>query len=505
MLATQLLGAGMALAVLTIAASEINAATPLTTTRVASGLTLPIWVTAPPGDVHRIFVIEKQGRIRIVNDGVLLTTPYLNIDPIVGGGTTIDSEQGLLGMAFDPNYALNGFFYVNYTNVSGNTVIARYHVSADPNVADATSALRIWGYTQPQANHNGGWLAFGPDGYLYNAAGDGGNSNDQGPGHTEPGGNAHDLTSNPLGKMHRIDVNGDDFPADPNRNYAIPPTNPFVGTGNDGEIWAYGLRNPWRNSFDRLTGDLWIADVGQNAWEEINFQPAGAVGGRDYGWRCREGLTNTFLFDATCASIAPSFTDPIYVYGHGSGCAITGGYVYRGCAIPDLSGTYFFSDYCSAKIWSFRYSVGGGITEFTDRTAELAPGGGLSIASITSYGEDAFGEMYMTDEAGGEVFKIIPRTMVGTDCNHNSRDDACDISAGLSLDANANGLPDECECVGDVNGDYLTNLSDVADELADYGLCSGDPGFDAGKDLDNSGCVDLSDIAIMLSDYGCNN
>ncbi|MBI3758804.1 MAG: PQQ-dependent sugar dehydrogenase [Deltaproteobacteria bacterium] len=497
---TQCMGVALALG---LTLPQAWGATPLTTVRVASGLTFPIWVTAPPGDYHRIFLIEKQGRIRIINNGNLLTTPYLNIDPIVGGGTSIDSEQGLLCLAFDPNYATNGNFYVNYTNNSGNTVIARYTVSADPNVADPNSALRIWGYNQPQANHNGGWLAFGPDGYLYIAAGDGGNSGDQGTGHTEPGGNAHDLTSNPLGKMHRIDPHGDDFPADPNRNYAIPPTNPFVGTGNDAEIWADGLRNPWRPSFDRVTGDLWIADVGQNAWEEIDFQPAGIAGGRDYGWRCKEGLVN-YTFDAFCTPIAPGFTDPIYVYGHtGGACAITGGYVYRGCAIPDLQGTYFFADYCTAQIQSFKY-VGGAVTQYTNRTTELAPGGGLSIASLTSFGEDAFGELYITDEAGGEVFKIVPRTMVGGDCNHNGRDDNCDIAAGLSLDANNNGLPDECECPGDLNGDYMTNLSDLGIMVSAYGSCTGDPNFNAAADLDHSGCVDLSDLAADLADYGCN-
>lgn len=482
------------------------AATPLTTVRVASGFTLPDWVTSPPGDFHRIFVIEKQGRIRVVKDGVVLTTPFLNIDPIVGGGTSISSEQGLLGLAFHPNYASNGYFYVYYTNNSGNIVVARYTVSSgNPDVADSTSAQQVWGWTHPQANHNCGWTAFGPDGYLYIGSGDGGNSYDMGTGHTEPTGNAQDLTSNPLGKILRLDVNGDDFPADPNRNYAIPPSNPFVGTGNDPEIWAFGVRNPWRDSFDRATGDLWIADVGQDQFEEIDFQPAGAAGGRNYGWRCREGLTNTIEFNSFCSTVVNTFTDPIYVYPHTNGnCAIIGGYVYRGCAIPDLSGTYFFSDNCTSTLWTFRYSVAGGITEFTDRTSELAPGGGLSIAGVSSFGEDAFGELYIVDQSGGEIFKVVPRTMVGTDCNHNNVDDACDIVSGVLHDANHNGIPDECECKGDLNGDFTTNLSDLGIMISAYGSCTGDPNFNAAADLDHSGCVDLSDLANELSDYGCN-
>lgn len=479
--------------------------TPLTTVRVASGLAFPIWVSSPPGDYNRLFVIEKQGRIRIINNGTLLTTPFLNIDPIVGGGTSLSSEQGLLGLAFDPNYASNGYFYVYYTNLAGNIVIARYTRNAsDPNLADNSSAFQIWGFTHPQSNHNCGWMSFGPDGYLYIGVGDGGNSYDQGTGHTEPGGNAQDTTSNPLGKMHRIDVHGDDFPSDAARNYKIPPTNPFVGTGNDAEIWAYGLRNPWRDSFDRLTGDLWIADVGQDNYEELDFQAAGAAGGRNYGWRCREGVTNTIMFDSFCSNVAPTFTDPIYVYSHSQGCAIVGGYVYRGCAIPDLAGTYFFSDNCTSKLWTLKYTVAGGVTNFTDRTTELAPGGALDIAGVSSFGEDAFGELYICDQMGGEIFKIIPRTMVGTDCNHNNRDDACDIVAGVLHDANHNGIPDECDCVGDINGDFKTDLSDLAEMIGTYGHCSGDPGFIPAADLDDSGCVDLSDLALELANYGCN-
>ncbi|MBI2842891.1 MAG: PQQ-dependent sugar dehydrogenase [Armatimonadetes bacterium] len=385
-------------------------ATQLATVRVASGLVRPIWVTHAPADTARIFVIEKQGRIRILKNNTLLATAFLNIDPIVGGGTTDASEQGLLGLAFDPGYASNGYFYVHYTDNSGNIVIARYHVSADSDVADSSSALILLTVPHPvNTNHNGGWIAFGPDGYLYIATGDGGSGND-------PPGNAQNTTVL-LGKLLRIDPSGDGFPADPSRNYKIPPTNPFAAPGDPGadEIWDYGLRNPWRDSFDRLTGDLWIGDVGQSAREEVDFEPAGSGGGRNYGWRCMEGFTCTGLTGCTCNSAA--LTLPILDYDHGSGCAITGGYVYRGAAIPDLQGTYFYADYCSARIWSLRYS--GSIADFTERTSELAPGFGLSIGSIPSFGEDAAGELYICDQNDGEIYKIVPATPGGAKSGPN--------------------------------------------------------------------------------------
>jgi hypothetical protein len=286
--------------------------------------------------------------------------------------------------------------------------------------------------SQPFANHNGGWIAFGADGYLYIAMGDGGSGND-------PGNRAQDITSQLLGKILRIDVNGDDFPADTARNYASPSTNPFVGVIGDDEIWAYGLRNPWRNSFDRLTHDLYIADVGQSAVEEIDFQAASSTGGENYGWRCMEGDRCTGFSGCTCNS--PSLVLPIHTYTHtGQNCSITGGYVYRGCAISGLGGTYFFADYCSDKIWSFRFD-GVNQTEFTDRTVELTPDIG-SISSITSFGEDAYGEIYICDQ-GGEVFKIIP-TDSPPDCNNNLLADSCDIARGTSQDVNLDGIPDDC-------------------------------------------------------------
>ncbi|MGE0481092.1 MAG: PQQ-dependent sugar dehydrogenase [Phycisphaerae bacterium] len=410
-----------------LAGATAAVAQPLTSERVASGLSLPCDVTAPPGDFARIFVVEQRsgttGRIRIVElaTNTLLAQPFLSI-----ANVAFDSEQGLLGLAFHPNYASNGYFFVNYTAADGATNIVRYTVSADPNLANPSTQMQVLRLTQPFPNHNGGWLAFGPDGYLYIGMGDGGSAND-------PGNRAQDITSQLLGKILRIDVDGDDFPADATRNYRIPPTNPFVGVSGDDEIWAFGVRNPWRNAFDRATGDLYIADVGQDVIEEIDFQPAnvpgtlpgqaGYQGGKNYGWRCMEGNNCTGLTGCTCNGA--NLTLPIYTYSHGGGrCSVTGGSVYRGCQIPALQGTYFFADFCTSEIWSFRYSPGTGVTEFTTRTAELDPPGALAINNPSSFGEDARGEVYICDR-GGEVFRIRPVT-ISPDCNGNGLNDGCE-------------------------------------------------------------------------------
>jgi glucose/arabinose dehydrogenase len=467
--------------------ADLLAATPLASVRVASGLSRPVFVTAPPQDYHRVFIVEQQtGIIKILNldTGVINATPFLDIDGLATG-----NEQGLLGLAFHPGYDNNGLFYVNLTIADGTTEIRRYQVSADPDIADAGSMTLILSYAQPFSNHNGGWTCFGPDGYLYISAGDGGSGND-------PGNRAQDITDQLLGKLLRIDVNGDDFPADPNRNYAIPPDNPFVGVTGDDEIWAYGLRNPWRCSFDRATDDLYIADVGQDAWEEIDFQPASSTGGENYGWRCMEATHCTGLTGCTCNDAG--LTLPIYEYSHGgspSRCSITGGYVYRGCAIPDLQGTYFFADYCSNQIWSFRFD-GFAISEFTDRTAELAPNVG-TIASISSFGEDAYGELYVCDLSGGEVFKIVPAGGPPIDCNNNGVADDCEILDGSAADVNHNGMPDDCECIGDVNGDGFRNVTDFTDFAAAYGSQIGDPNYDPDADINADGFVNVTDFSLF--------
>jgi uncharacterized repeat protein (TIGR01451 family) len=391
----------------------------LVVTRIASNLARPVFATAPPSDMNRLFVMEQHtGSLRILDrttsPPTLLPTPFLTIP----SGVSTGNEQGLLGLAFHPNYSANGLFYVNYTDLFGNTQIRQFARSAiDPDLADPASGVAVLSFSQPQSNHNGGWLGFGPDGYLYIASGDGGGSNDSGFGHTDGIGNSQDI-ENLLGKMLRIDVNGDDFPSDVARNYAIPPTNPFAGAiaGAD-EIWSYGLRNPWRPAFDRLTGDLWIADVGQNAREEINFQPATSIGGENYGWRLREGTIATPSGGVGGDKPAGAI-DPIYDYLRGidatqfRGFAVTGGYVYRG-PIPELNGQYFFGDNVSEGIWSLRFSGSNPSefngTQFNDRTNWTSlfnpDTGPRVINSIASFGEDPAGNLFIVDLTG-EIYQV---------------------------------------------------------------------------------------------------
>ncbi len=407
-------------------------ATPLlaqTTVRIASGLARPLFVTYAPGDYERIFILEQfEARVRVFNliSNTLEATPFLDIDSIV---ISSGNERGLLGLAFHPDYQTNHFFYVSYNDNAGTSIISRYTASNDPDSAIATTRLNILTQTQPFSNHNGGCIQFGSDGYLYFGLGDGGDAND-------PQGNGQN-TNTLLGKMLRIDVNN----TAPPLNYAIPADNPFVGVpGYREEIWSLGLRNPWRWSFDRVTHDLYIADVGQGAWEEVNVTAASDTGGRNYGWRCMEGFSCTGLSGCTCNS--PNLTLPVTAYSHGVGCSITGGYVYRGCAIPSLQGKYFYADYCGNQIWSFNWNGAGGTTDSTVWTTAFDPPT-FSITSISSFGEDAFGELYICDLNGGEVFKAIPNNLV--DCNGNNISDACDIAYGLSQDVDLDGIPDECD------------------------------------------------------------
>jgi glucose/arabinose dehydrogenase len=374
------------------------------TVRVATGLTRPVFVTAPDGDVERLFIVEQAGVIKVLRGGALLARPFLDIRSIVDDS---GNEQGLLGLAFDPGYEANGFFYVYFTWDPGPgrdiSRVRRYQVSTDRDSADATSGFEIIRVTQDFTNHNGGTIDFGADGYLYWGLGDGGSSGD-------PNDRAQDSLSL-LGKMLRIDPSADDFPADSNQNYAIPPTNPFVGdaTTHD-EVWALGLRNPYRWSFDRLNGDLYIADVGQGTWEEINWQSAAAAGGDNYGWRCYEA--NSSFNTSGCGPIG-NYGFPIHAYDHttdGFSCAVTGGYVYRGAGIPSLLGSYFFADHCSGQIYTFEV-VAGTVRNLQNRSVELAPGNGQEIGEISSFGEDGEGELYIVDlgrdNPPGEVYKIV--------------------------------------------------------------------------------------------------
>ncbi len=342
---------------------------------VATGLSFPVDLAAPPGDTGRIFVVEKTGTIRIVRNGSVVSAPFLDVSGQVSRG----QEQGLLGLAFDPDYAANGRFVVNFTDGNGTTRIVAFRVSSDPDRADPASADTLLTVAQPYSNHNGGGLQFGPDGYLYIGLGDGGSAGD-------PADNGQNRTVL-LGKLLRLDVNG-------GPPYAIPADNPFAdSTGLRAEIWNYGLRNPWRFSFDRSTGDLYIADVGQDAREEVDFAAAGTGGGANYGWSIMEGTT---CFGGTCNQAG--LTLPVLDYGHDEGCSVTGGYVYRGSAAPDLVGRYFYADYCSGWVRSFTMAGG----QATDRRAwpELTPGG-----AITSFGEDAAGEMYILVSSGA-VYRV---------------------------------------------------------------------------------------------------
>src|SRR5438093_648411 len=382
--------------------------------RVASGLTQPLFVTAPPGDSGRLFIVQQNGQIRILNlaTGTLNPTPFLALTGLAAGG-----EQGLLGMAFDPNYAANGKFYLNFTVPGGAfsngvTHVSQFTVSANPNIADPTSERILLTFDQPQANHNGGWIGFSPRAgdanNLYVATGDGGGANDQGTGHIEPGGNAQSLTTL-LGKMLRIHINS------AAGTYTIPLNNPFVGvTGTRGEIWAFGLRNPFRNSFDRQTGRMFIGDVGQSTREEIDVQqPTNPGGGENYGWRVREGSIQNPAFPGTPPP--PGAVDPIFDYPRTVGRTVIGGYVYRGQRIPNLRGVYVFADYLgpesgpgNGQIFTLNYN-GAIASNFENITAQLFPtrAGGFTLRHPSSLGEDSNGELYITDYGNGSVFKIV--------------------------------------------------------------------------------------------------
>ncbi len=361
----------------------------------ASGLSSPVDIAHPANDA-RLFVVEKGGKIKIINpDGTVNATPFITITGISTG-----AEQGLLGLAFHPNYATNGLFFVNYTNTAGDTVIARYGVSSDPNIANPTGTI-LMTIDQPFANHNGGCLRFGSDGYLYIGMGDGGSGGD-------PNGYAQNITVNSsfpsrvyLGKILRIDVDS----ITGLLNYGIPPTNPYAEQAGIGEIWAIGARNPWKFSFNRLNGDLWIADVGQNIIEEINkIEFPLSDSGLNFGWNCYEGNAS-YSGSGTCP-VYSSTVAPVSVYTHASSrCSITGGYFYTGTAYPNFSGKYFFADYCTAEI------------AWIDNTGTITwayDGSGV----ITSFGEDKNGELYVTNSTS--IFKVIDTSLSIDNFNNQS-------------------------------------------------------------------------------------
>jgi glucose/arabinose dehydrogenase len=360
---------------------------PLYATRIASGIQAPTHLTTAPGDTTRLFVTSQYGRVRILRNGAVLNTPFLDIaDQVACCG-----ERGLLSLAFHPNYAQNGYFYVAFVNRSNQIAIVRYHVSGDPDEADPNSAFPILIIDHPPGNnHYGGQLQFGPDGYLYIGTGDGADPGD-------PYNNSQN-TGSLLGKILRIDI-------DRGSPYAIPPTNPFAGPGNPlDEIWSLGLRNPWRFSFDPLTNDLWIGDVGQQSWEEVNFEAADNPGGRNYGWDCYEGTHNYSGNAGQPYCQGKSFTWPVYEYPHTTNtCAVTGGYVYRASTTSPYYGTYVFADFCNSNRLYTTQRQG---AAFPTIERSLVLPAGQALSNPGTFGRDANGQLYVVDWADGDVFLI---------------------------------------------------------------------------------------------------
>ncbi len=437
----------------------------------ATGLDNPVAITHA-GD-NRLFITLQAGRIVIFENGQIRPQPFLDIRDRVGSG----GERGLLSVAFHPAYAQNGFFYVNYTDLSGTTVIARYRVSADPDMALVGSEAILLEIPQPFNNHNGGQLQFGPDGFLYVGMGDGGSAND-------PGCRAQDGASL-HGKMLRLDV---DQNAGSSPFHGIPASNPFLGSAVADEVWALGLRNPWRFSFDRQTGDLLIADVGQNAREEISFQPAASNGGENYGWKVMEGtvcLGSTSGCDAPVPDCnAPEYTPPVLDYNHGGGrCAVVGGYVYRGSEITALFGRYLYGDLCSGTLWA---AVRGGSVW---PTQTLNP----SIPGLTTFGEDAAGEIYLAD--GDELYRLIgpTQTQAGT-----LELTAATFTAGegeaVTVTVSRDGGTD-----GAVSVDYAT-ADGSATAPGDYLTASGTLTWDDGDGAAKSFTVTLVDDLLVEGD-----
>lgn len=485
--------------------------------QIVGGLSSPAFATHIPGDDNRLFVAQLDGTVKIVD----LTTNTVTGDFLDITDNDSAGEGGLLGFAFHPNYAkpgMTGFgkFYVYVTvdnslpeNVSPFTSRVREYtvMPNDPNKADPASKKEVLSFDQPQSNHNAGWIGFSPnDGYLYIASGDGGNGWDQGTGHSElpdATGNAQDLTNNFLGKMLRIDVNvpPDDNPTDgiSPPPYLIPSDNPFVPGDGDDEIWAYGLRNPFRDSFDRLTGDLWIGDVGQGQREEIDFQPGDSPGGENYGWRKREGTVMTD--NGVGGPDLDSYTDPIYDYGRGGGDflgeTVIGGYAYRG-PDPDLQGLYFFgdADQDNDNIWTLDRNGTGPITvdninaELGDLFNDVAP----DFGRLGSFGEDNKGNLYLVD-LFGTVYRVVTDNLIAGDYNADGDVDEedyavwkTDLGSTENLDADGNG----------------NNVVDAAD----YTVWRDNLGtnFDLGGNGDENGAsagiVDPADYALWKVNFG---
>ena len=460
---------------------------------VSSGLVRPIFATHAPGDESRLFIIEKQGRIKILDleTETLNSDYFLDIDSIVQGGTSTSDERGLLGLAFHPDYQANGKFYVCYTATagSGDTYIRQYNRGSDADHATTSGAVTIMSFDQPYTNHNGGYIEFGPDGYLYIFTGDGGSAGD-------PGNRAQDITNQKLGKILRIDV-------DNGSPYSIPADNPFVGVTGDDEIYAYGLRNPWRSAFDHATGDLWIADVGQNASEEVNYVRPGQISGANFGWKCREGQAN---YSSSCGSSGPFFEPQIqYFHNSSGGYSITGGFVYRGCAMPELQGTYFYGDYVLSNLWSAVPNKNGTVS-VTNRNSDLRVStSGVSLSSLASFGQDARGEVYMVSQTG-RIFKIVPADGSESCDPPPANDDCADAiavaegsTAFTNVEASDSGLdmPLSCSSVNgpDVYSDVWFSFEAPATGFLTVSTCGTD--FDSRLALYDASCPTSTGV------YGC--
>jgi len=445
--------------------------------QIITGVDRPVVITHAGDGSGRLFIVEQEGRIRVWDGATLLTTPFLDIT----GPVQCCGEQGLLGLAFHPDYETNGYFYVNYINTASESVISRFQVSADPNVANPASELIMKNQPRPAANHNGGQLAFGPDGYLYFAMGDSGGSGD-------PGEVAQNINS-PLGKIWRLDV---DAPPP-----YIPPTNPFVGVPGEDVIWALGLRNPWRFSFDRVTGDLFIADVGQNVIEEVNFQPHGAPAPVNYGWDNMEGSA---CFEPSSGCITAGMTLPIIEYTHALGCSVTGGYRYRGADVH-YYGVYFYADYCSGRIWgAFHNGTTWTSIELTD-----AP------FNISTFGEDEAGALYVGDLNGDRVLRITTPSDIDLDGIANAADNCPMIANPGQQDADADLLGDPCESLyGTVNGNTDTDADGCLDGREARGAAFGpESGGDRDPrhpwdffDVSGDRSIDLIDTLSVLQYFG---
>ena len=411
---------------------------------VGNGLARPVFATSAPGDSDSLFVLEQhRGAIERID---LSTGTRSTFVTLPSGTVSTGNEQGLLGLAFAPDYQTSGRYYLNYTDASGDTRVREY-TRQSPTQGNPIATRDILRIDQPFSNHNAGWIGFGPDGNLYVATGDGGSGND-------PQNNSQTITNNLLGKILRVSVDGDDFPNDASRNYSIPSSNPFVGQTGDDEIFAYGLRNPYRCSFDRITGDLWIGDVGQNAREEIDVISA-STSGQNFGWRIREG---------TLGPAVQGAIDPIYQYSRGSGAlqgfSVTGGYVYRG-SISELDGHYFFADFVSDGLWSFRFNEddqadfdGTNFTDFEDWSNRVEIGLPTTIRDISSFGEDSDGNLIVVSLAGN-VFRLCSVITLG-DVNRDGTVNFLDISPFILV------LSGGFQAEADVNADGNVNFLDIS-------------------------------------------